>query len=450
MEIEDPFQWSPDQVRSQICAPVSDLRASLQIKPILNLQSLEKALQDNDIDGENLLILEDANVKEDLGISSFGQRREIRKIIHHLRSLSPLYHATATKSQKRRLSSEDEAPNTTPDSKKRRTTPSNLSSLPLSHTDHHDLLPNLPTGSPSHSTHPQKRRIQPQNLSTEPLTRLVNSSSVQSHFVNPSVLHNAGANLEQFDPATLSDEWQDFLERYREDPDEPVLRPYNETDSEKELDSDDDASLLAELDDEDLLAASRISAEDIEGAIDETLEEYKRSWNIHKQPKKHKTAYRRWMQAATARTRKPQQNALQRELGILQDRLAKFRQSIADASMDYHKIAEVKRNCLNLQATVEDIAEREYYLEVLTSDFPPARPEPSSHPPEPEEKLSAGEELLDSSDDAEEQDDQFSDSVSEMPLASEDESGLSLPYDPADSDWNPELPMPAPPESTLR
>lgn len=433
MDTDDPFQWSPDQVRNQICSPLSTLRDSLQVKPILNLQTLEKAFQDNDIDGENLLILEDANVKEDLGISSFGQRREIRKIIQHLRSISPAYQATNVKTHKRRLSSHDEERESTPDSKKRRLSAQNLASLSENAAS---SLPDLPA-------QPQKRRIQPLNLSSVPLT-MPAGSLPQPQFANQIVLPSTAVNdPETFDPADLSDEWQEFLERYREDSNDPVLRPYNETDSEKELDSDDDASLLAELDSEDLPAPSRISAEDIEAAIDGALEEYKTSWTIHKQPKKHNIAYRRWIRAATARTRKPQQNALQGELGVLQNRLAKFRQSIADASMDYHKISEVKRNCLNLQATVEDITEKEYYLEVLTSDHPPARAEPSWHPPAAEEKLSPGEELLDSSEDAEDPESEHSDSVSEMPLASDDESTLSLPYDPADNDWNPVLPVAA-------
>ena len=80
----DPSLWSLDHVVSEICDRDSQLNSSLQIKAILNLQTLETALRANDIDGEALLALEDGDVKEDLGISSFGQRREIRKIVQHL------------------------------------------------------------------------------------------------------------------------------------------------------------------------------------------------------------------------------------------------------------------------------------------------------------------------------------------------------------------------------
>lgn len=367
----DPFLWSVDHVVSQICNRDSALYSTLQIKPILNLQTLETTLRDNDIDGEALLALDDANVKDDLGISSFGQRREIRKIVQHFRNLSPLFKSSLEPNTKRAHESEaDETSEKTSESAKR-------------------------------------RRIQPENLSAEPLTR-----------------------PEEFNLEDLDDQWQDFLQRHREETDEDVLRPYDESDSEISL-----SDLESEVCPADTRQELCLQPEQIEAAIDETIQGYKDSWYSHKRAKKHKTAFRRWMQAAKAGTRRPQQNALEKELEQFRVRLAKFREHIADTSNEYRRIEEVKRNCLNLQATVEDVAEREYYLEVLSSNEPPPQPQ-QTVVAEPEESLSEGEELLQSSDSEEEPAELSADAMS---LVSEDEVELSLAYDLADN-WNPQIP----------
>lgn len=445
---DDPFLWSSEVVREQLCTAESDLRSKIQVKSILNVKNLENALRDNDIDGENLLILDDINVKEDLGIASFGQRREIRKIILHLRENSVLYQVDRKKNQKRHLDSHNEEPDTTPESKRRKLQSQDLLVTPITQIVDTSIQNPEPFPShnlPAHPSEPARRRVQPENLSAEPVSVPTNSLS-HAHLEASGRLTTAlVSGPEDFDPATLSDEWQDFLDRYREESDESVLRPYNETDSEKELNSEDDASLMAELQSDNELTTPQLSSKDIEEAIDQTLDEFKKAWNLHKRPKKQRAAYRRWMQAAKAQTRKPQQNILQRELDALRRRLAKFRRSIEDASMDYHKIGEVKRNCLNLQATVEDIAEREYYLETLASNHPPITVHQDLKLPIPEEKLSDGEELLESSDSATQEESEPSDSISDMSLASGEEQSLALSYDPSDTEWNPILPRDASP-----
>lgn len=387
---QDPFTWSVDQVIDQICSITSSLRASLTIKPNLDLQKLKGSLQDNDIDGESLLSLEDVHVKDDLGISSFGQRREMRKIIQYLRSTSELYKTSLdppSKDLSKRSFSERES-----------------------------------SSEPQPEIQAKKRRIQPLNLSTEPLTQ-----------------------PDQFDLNDLSDEWKDFLDRHQEELDEEVLRPYNESDVEKELDSDADQSLINELESDDsqtALPTPRLTMDEINHAIDEAIQEYKDNWTNSKRYKKYEQAQRRWLQAAKAGTRKPQQHALQRELEHIDARLSKFRKAITDISNDYQKIEEVKRNCANLQATVEDGAEKEYYLEVLSSNEPPEKPATDAkinaftH-----EQLPDGEELLESTDsELYTFDNEDTDESNEVDFVSEDDSGLSLPYDPADHDWNPQIP----------
>jgi SNF2 family DNA or RNA helicase len=100
-ESEDPFDWSIDQVVNQFCnnsRPVWSPNKPPQHMP--DPVFLEKALRDNDVDGENLLALDHVALKDDIGILSFGQRRSILKAIDTLRSQSrkfqqPTFHADA-------------------------------------------------------------------------------------------------------------------------------------------------------------------------------------------------------------------------------------------------------------------------------------------------------------------------------------------------------------------
>src|SRR5271156_3434873 len=88
-EPEDPFDWSIDQVVHQFCnnsRPVWSPNKPPQHMP--DPVILEKALRDNDVDGENLLALDNVALKDDIGILSFGQRRSILKAIDTLRNQS--------------------------------------------------------------------------------------------------------------------------------------------------------------------------------------------------------------------------------------------------------------------------------------------------------------------------------------------------------------------------
>lgn len=405
MEQPDPSTWVIDQVVDQLCNPTSQTRVYLNIKPVIDKDdALAPALRSNDIDGEALLSLEDVNVKEDLGINSFGQRREIRKIVHHLRSISTIYQAEAQ-------------PET-----KQESTPQPKTRL---YSEREESVSEVPNSTPSVEPEPKKRRIVPQLISTEPV--------------------NAP---DDFDPDQLSPQWLDFLDRHQEYEDEEVLRPYNESDAELALDSDD--SLNDELESDPFTPEEqyegRLSQREVDRAIDEAIAEYREAWKATKEPKKHKAAYRRWMRAAKAGTRKPQQFDLQRQLERYRYRLAKLRATLSDRSMEHHKIEDVKRLCANLHATVDDITESEYYLEVLSSNAAPVMSTPSATTPQPEEVLQEGEEILASSESSEEEEeedeeDPRQDEDRPMSWVSDAESGLTLDYDPADDDWRPQLPQ---------
>lgn len=91
----DPRGWSIDQVVAALChnsTPAWSTVDHPQLIPDRHL--LEHTLRQNHVDGDNLLALDPPALKEDLGITSFGQRRALMKAIEYFRLHSPTYQAT--------------------------------------------------------------------------------------------------------------------------------------------------------------------------------------------------------------------------------------------------------------------------------------------------------------------------------------------------------------------
>ena len=86
----DPYDWSVDEVIEQFCHNQRPLWANeVKLSRALNFtKALEIALRDNDIDGVNLFELTDVSLKHDLGLTSFGQRGHLLRIINFLRQSS--------------------------------------------------------------------------------------------------------------------------------------------------------------------------------------------------------------------------------------------------------------------------------------------------------------------------------------------------------------------------
>lgn len=84
---DDPYNWSVDQVIAFFCqGPFASAFSQADI------QSLATTLRENDISGDILLTeIDKNNLKEDLGIRSFGQRARINKTIIALRDRSLAY-----------------------------------------------------------------------------------------------------------------------------------------------------------------------------------------------------------------------------------------------------------------------------------------------------------------------------------------------------------------------
>ncbi|KIW75914.1 hypothetical protein Z517_10659 [Fonsecaea pedrosoi CBS 271.37] len=89
---EDPRDWSIDQVVYELCqSPIPRWLSKQKPQSIPDRHGLEDALRRNHVDGDNLLALDMPTLKEDLGISSFGQRRAIMKAIEFFRATSKSY-----------------------------------------------------------------------------------------------------------------------------------------------------------------------------------------------------------------------------------------------------------------------------------------------------------------------------------------------------------------------
>lgn len=88
-DYDDPFDWTIEDVVEQFCRnPRPAWSPDKPPKYLESADALEKALRDNDVDGETLLDIDDQTLKSDLGITSFGQRRAILRAIQFLRSSS--------------------------------------------------------------------------------------------------------------------------------------------------------------------------------------------------------------------------------------------------------------------------------------------------------------------------------------------------------------------------
>ncbi|KAI5288475.1 hypothetical protein KEM54_005186 [Ascosphaera aggregata] len=96
MEVEDPYNWSVDQVVSFFCE--EQFASAFQPSDISNLSTV---LRENDISGDVLLTDIDRDIlKDEFAIRSFGLRARMHRVITSLRQLSQAY-AEYTQTQRR-------------------------------------------------------------------------------------------------------------------------------------------------------------------------------------------------------------------------------------------------------------------------------------------------------------------------------------------------------------
>lgn len=92
---DDPQTWSIDQVIQELCHnPKPRWSTSATVQLIPDRESLEDTFRQNHVDGDTLLALDMGTLKDDLGISSFGQKRAIMRAVDYLRLHSQHYQVT--------------------------------------------------------------------------------------------------------------------------------------------------------------------------------------------------------------------------------------------------------------------------------------------------------------------------------------------------------------------
>ncbi|KAL6250196.1 hypothetical protein RBB50_002497 [Rhinocladiella similis] len=93
---DDARNWSIDQVVQELCCNATPCwSAVVQPQVMPDRQLLEVVIRQNHLDGDNLLALDMSVLRDDLGLTSFGQRRALMKVIEYLRSNSPSYQQMA-------------------------------------------------------------------------------------------------------------------------------------------------------------------------------------------------------------------------------------------------------------------------------------------------------------------------------------------------------------------
>jgi len=87
--IEDPFDWSVNQVVTALCNARASWTHSRAASPLPELKRFEQALRDNEINGCILLTQVDhTSLREDLGLKVLGHRGTVMLAVHKLRGQS--------------------------------------------------------------------------------------------------------------------------------------------------------------------------------------------------------------------------------------------------------------------------------------------------------------------------------------------------------------------------
>ena len=90
---DDPFDWTVDEVAASLCDIRTSWTNSTAAPRLPEPKTFEQALRDHEIDGTALLLhLNDASLREDLGIKSLGHRATLMCAVRKLRAHSQKYH----------------------------------------------------------------------------------------------------------------------------------------------------------------------------------------------------------------------------------------------------------------------------------------------------------------------------------------------------------------------
>lgn len=239
----------------------------------------------------------------------------------------------------------------------------------------------------------------------------------------------------QTDDASSLDQYEYLLEKYptlkEEDlEDDEILPLYGDSGDENEY--DDATWEEIEKEKRQLVEQSKVMTKDeVNQAIDEALDELRKSWLEVKLPKVQIKGYNLWLKAARERRRQIPIQAKQDATRRARQTLTKYRQAIADDT--WQKSVDVKKQCQSLEMKLFDALENEYFVEVLQSDDAPARPV--------REAVKARLPKCRDIEDDEETIGSDSD-VALDDFVIDDDADAPVPDDPMDEDFNPRMPAP--------
>jgi SNF2 family DNA or RNA helicase len=180
---------------------------------------------------------------------------------------------------------------------------------------------------------------------------------------NETILAN-GAGEFVGDQADLSAELEHLLLKYKQDPKDLMSEDDPSTDEESDTRGEDTSNESgddqAEEDDGDEVVAET----QVKDIIDQVLDGYIMKWKETKLPKlEAKRAWKVWKQTNHSRAIRDQLvQGARTTIAYLQSRLLKARNEVETTSWEDR--ASVEKSCKNLEATVEDIEEEQWKIEV--------------------------------------------------------------------------------------
>ncbi|KIW71321.1 hypothetical protein PV04_03503 [Phialophora macrospora] len=176
----------------------------------------------------------------------------------------------------------------------------------------------------------------------------------------------------------------------------------------------------------------------VETAIDEAIEDFKREWRETKMTAVQKRAYRHWTEAARIKNRQPKIQYFRKSKDHFWQRMIKLRREVAGNT--WRNSAEVKKQCQVLEVTVHQHEEYSYYAQVMLQDTPPEKPSKEAlakvHLPK-QHDLEEGEEIIESEPEAVSEDDDHS-FMDDDAIDDNSSDFGSIHHDPEAEEWNPE------------
>ncbi|KAK8055986.1 5-aminolevulinate synthase [Apiospora rasikravindrae] len=233
------------------------------------------------------------------------------------------------------------------------------------------------------------------------------------------------------------------------DPDHGEVLPLlGESDSGDEYDSDTWAEIEAEEKErvEAMAKANTaLSADDVNMAIDEGINEYVAAWTDRKLPKLERSANTKWNKARRSGLKRALDSA-RKQISYLQKRLDAMRARLT--SQEWRNKADIKSSMGNIEPTVQDLQESLWMLDVLKSPSEPKRvsnvtrkpAKKREQRPRPQVNDDEGELLMsDSEDDFIVEDDEQDHASLPEEILPQDEMAIDFEHEAIGDDPTPEL-----------